>query len=189
MMSNSRRIGRTHHYMPGRAVRYCNPRSRTRLDRWLEHCPAAPAGPITLNNRRPTERRRLPAGNSAVARRSGMASLRRNDLATPGTRDNASLSQPPKRTTIRRYWPEIVEFPTYPPVPFWCQLRYSQDSTGRTSYAFDAAGNQQIVREPSGSRTTYGWDYDNQNTLVRMPDGTRVTMAYNADFRRTRKDT
>ena len=53
---------------------------------------------------------------------------------------------------------------------------------------FDAAGNQQIERAPSGT-TTNVWNYENQMTLVQMPNGSRVTMAYNANFRRTKKRT
>ncbi len=58
------------------------------------------------------------------------------------------------------------------------QLTYSHDVSGRTTYTFDADGNQQVVREPSGSRTTYSWDYENRMTRVALPSGVRNTMAY-----------
>ncbi|MBL8849284.1 MAG: hypothetical protein JNG89_06350, partial [Planctomycetaceae bacterium] len=45
-------------------------------------------------------------------------------------------------------------------------FRYSQDVSGRTTFTFDADGNQQLVREPSGNRTTYSWDYENRMTLA-----------------------
>ena len=69
------------------------------------------------------------------------------------------------------------------------QLKYNLDATGRTTYTFDANGNQQIVQPPIGNRTTNVWDYENQTISVQNPDGSRVTMAYNADNRRVRKDT
>jgi RHS repeat-associated protein len=68
------------------------------------------------------------------------------------------------------------------------QIRYTQDGSGRTTYTFDANGNQQSALEPNGDRTTYSWDCENQNTLVRLADGSGVTMTYNHDFRRVRND-
>ena len=68
------------------------------------------------------------------------------------------------------------------------QLKTSLDSSGVTSYTFDAAGNQQVVEEPSGARTTNTWSYENQTTLVVKPSGARITSMYNADNRRVRKE-
>ena len=61
------------------------------------------------------------------------------------------------------------------------QLIYSEDASGRTTYTFDADGNQEVVEQPSGERTTYAWDYENRMTSVRLPSGVRNTMAYDAD--------
>ena len=69
------------------------------------------------------------------------------------------------------------------------QIRYSEDGTGRTTYSFDANGNQELVESPAGEKTTYVWDYENQITLVKKTDGSRVTFTYNADNRRVRKET
>jgi YD repeat-containing protein len=68
-------------------------------------------------------------------------------------------------------------------------LQTSRDTSGVTTYTFDANGNQQVVEAPGGGRTTYTWDYENETTLVQLPTGARVTMAYNADNRRVWKDT
>jgi len=40
------------------------------------------------------------------------------------------------------------------------QIKYSTAAAGRTTYTFDANGNQQIVREPAGARTTTTWNYE-----------------------------
>ncbi len=61
--------------------------------------------------------------------------------------------------------------------------------TRRTTYTFDANGNQQVVEAPSGGKTTTTWDYENQPTLVQKPDNSRVTAVYNTDNRRIRKGT
>ncbi len=58
------------------------------------------------------------------------------------------------------------------------QLEWSEDATGRTTYAFDADGNQELVQEPGGDRTTTSWDYENRTTLVQLSSGVRNTMAY-----------
>ena len=68
------------------------------------------------------------------------------------------------------------------------QLVSSVDSTGTTTYAFDANGNQQIVESPGGQRTTNSWGYENGLTAVAMPDGSRVTYTYNADDVRSDRD-
>jgi uncharacterized protein RhaS with RHS repeats len=51
----------------------------------------------------------------------------------------------------------------------------------RTTYVYDANGNQRIVLEPSGARTTHTWDYENKQILVVQPGGTRVTCSYAPD--------
>ena len=58
------------------------------------------------------------------------------------------------------------------------QLRYTEDAAGRTTYTFDADGNQQRILAPNGDRTTYVWDYENRMTRVELPSGIRNTMAY-----------
>jgi YD repeat-containing protein len=58
------------------------------------------------------------------------------------------------------------------------QLRYTEDVSGRTTYTFDADGNQQRILAPNGDRTTYVWDYENRMTRVELPSGIRNTMAY-----------
>jgi YD repeat-containing protein len=68
------------------------------------------------------------------------------------------------------------------------KIKYSTAAAGRTTYTFDANGNQQIVREPAGGRTTTTWSYENQPTLFRMPDGSRVTITYNANNRRVDRE-
>jgi YD repeat-containing protein len=67
------------------------------------------------------------------------------------------------------------------------QLKFADDASGRSTYTFDADGNQQIVLAPNGDLTTYAWDYENQLLLVQESDGSRATMSYNADFRRVQK--
>ena len=67
------------------------------------------------------------------------------------------------------------------------QIKYSTAVAGRTTYTFDASGNQQIVKDPAGARTTTTWNFENQPTLFRLPDGSRVTMTYNANNRRVKR--
>jgi RHS repeat-associated protein len=69
------------------------------------------------------------------------------------------------------------------------QLTYGLAAAGRTTYTFDAAGNQQIELTPAGARTTTTWNYENQPTVYQLSTGSRVTMSYNADNRRTQKQT
>ncbi len=64
------------------------------------------------------------------------------------------------------------------------QLRWSQDASGRTTYTFDADGNQQVVLSPSGDRVTNLWDYENKLIGVQHPTGSRETMAYDPDGKR-----
>ena len=61
------------------------------------------------------------------------------------------------------------------------QLINVQDSTGFTTYAFDANGNQSLVVSPTGNRTTSTWGYENQIELVNLPNGNLVTSSYDAD--------
>ncbi len=64
------------------------------------------------------------------------------------------------------------------------QLQWSQDASGRTTYTFDADGNQQVVLSPSGDRVTNVWDYENKLIGVQHPAGSRETMAYDPDGKR-----
>jgi YD repeat-containing protein len=67
------------------------------------------------------------------------------------------------------------------------QLIDSVDSTGTTSYSYDADGNLSLAVSPTGERTTRTWGYENQVELVQLPDGKLVTALYNADNRRVQK--
>jgi len=70
------------------------------------------------------------------------------------------------------------------------QIVYSVAAAGRTTYPFDADGNQQIVRNPDGTRVTTTWDFANQPTQYNQPGNTTfsvVTMTYNADNQRVEK--
>ena len=64
------------------------------------------------------------------------------------------------------------------------QLQWSQDASGRTTYTFDADGNQHVVLSPSGDRVTNLWDYENRLIGVLHPDGSRETMDYDPDGKR-----
>ena len=68
------------------------------------------------------------------------------------------------------------------------QLSYNQAVAGRTTYAYDSAGNQQLEQPPAGSRTTTTWDYENQPIVYRLPDASRMTMSYNSDSRRVTEE-
>jgi YD repeat-containing protein len=68
------------------------------------------------------------------------------------------------------------------------QTQTQVNSSGTTTYSFDAVGNKQIVNAPGGI-TTNVWDYENQTTLTVKPSGQRVTMLYDADLLRVRKET
>ena len=63
-------------------------------------------------------------------------------------------------------------------------MAWSQDASGRTTYTFDADGNQQVVLSPSGDRVTNVWDYENKLVGVQHPAGSRETMAYDPDGKR-----
>ena len=68
------------------------------------------------------------------------------------------------------------------------QIEHSQAAAGRTTYTFDADGNQQVVEQPSGDRTTNVWDYENRMTAVQLPSGSPVTMSYSPDNRRVSRE-
>ena len=51
------------------------------------------------------------------------------------------------------------------------QLAWSQDASGRTTYTFDADGNNKVVLSPSGDRVTNLWDYENKLIGVQHPAG------------------
>ncbi|MEW4526647.1 RHS repeat-associated core domain-containing protein [Maioricimonas sp. JC845] len=68
------------------------------------------------------------------------------------------------------------------------QLVTSLDSSGTTTYTFDADGNQQLIVAPSGNRTTTTWDFENRTTLVELPDATRNTMLYEPEGLRVQLD-
>ena len=51
------------------------------------------------------------------------------------------------------------------------RLRRSDAVAGRTTYTYDAAGNQRTVEDPTGDVVTNTWSYENQNTLVEQPAG------------------
>src|SRR5262249_40460515 len=70
------------------------------------------------------------------------------------------------------------------------QIVYSLAAAGRTTYVFDANGNQQVVRNPDGTRVTTTWNYESQPTKYSQPANVTypvVTMAYNADSQRVQK--
>jgi len=69
------------------------------------------------------------------------------------------------------------------------QLINSVDSTGITTFSYDANGNQSLVLSPTGERTTSSWGYENQVVLVELPSGQVVTASYNADNRRVEEIT
>ncbi|MFK7818506.1 MAG: RHS repeat domain-containing protein, partial [Planctomycetaceae bacterium] len=61
------------------------------------------------------------------------------------------------------------------------QIVFSEAATGRTTYTFDANGNQQLTLTPTGGRTTNVWDYENRMTSTLMPGSVVNTMTYKAD--------
>lgn len=67
------------------------------------------------------------------------------------------------------------------------QVTNSKDSTGITTYSFDANGNLSLAISPAGDRTTRIWGYENQVVLVELPRDQVVTASYNADNRRVQK--
>ena len=66
------------------------------------------------------------------------------------------------------------------------QLKWSEAAGGRTTYVFDADGNQQVVLSPSRDRVTNLWDYENRQIGVQHPAGSRETMAYDPDGKRVK---
>jgi RHS repeat-associated protein len=67
------------------------------------------------------------------------------------------------------------------------ELLTGQDNTGRTTYVFDKAGNQQVVTVPAGTRTTYTWDFENMLTRVALAAGVPNTFQYDGDSKRVQK--
>ena len=67
------------------------------------------------------------------------------------------------------------------------EIIYSLDGTGRTTFTFDAAGNQARTISPALARTTYVWDGENRLSKVSLPTSVINTMTYNADSLRVQK--
>ena len=61
------------------------------------------------------------------------------------------------------------------------QINDSVVAAGRTTYTFNANGNQPIVLEPDGDSSTTMWDYENRPTLYELPSTELVTLTDNAD--------
>ena len=69
------------------------------------------------------------------------------------------------------------------------RVRYASTVSGRTTYSYDAAGNQTAIEIPAGDITTTIWDADSRQQAVEKPDGSRVTFTYNCDhWRVARQD-
>ena len=68
------------------------------------------------------------------------------------------------------------------------QIDVSEAAAGRTTYTFDADGNQQIVEQPSSDRTTNVWDYENRLTNTVLPNAARCTLSYQPDNLRVTSD-
>ena len=69
------------------------------------------------------------------------------------------------------------------------QIVYAPATTGRTSYVFDATGNEQVVKTLDGTRVTT-WNFDRQPTQYNQPSNATypvVAMAYNSDNQRVRE--
>ena len=58
------------------------------------------------------------------------------------------------------------------------RLTLERTLTTRTTYAYDADGNQQVVEEPSGDITTQSWSYENKLIQVEQPAAVIHTYAY-----------
>ena len=68
------------------------------------------------------------------------------------------------------------------------RVEHVKDSSGTSTFTFDADGNQELVEHPGGTVTTNTWDYENRLIRVQLPSGARVTAAYDADGVRVSKD-
>jgi len=55
------------------------------------------------------------------------------------------------------------------------RLWFSTALAGRTTYVFDANGNQRREQKPSGDITTLTWTFENQQQAVETPTGDIVT--------------
>ena len=69
------------------------------------------------------------------------------------------------------------------------QLKYTVSGGIRTTYTYDANGNQVGVLFAGGARNTTTWDYEDRGTRYALGTGPIVTMVYNADHLRVRKET
>jgi RHS repeat-associated protein len=69
------------------------------------------------------------------------------------------------------------------------QTRYAQEPSGRTTFAYDGAGNQFRQLSPSLQITTSVFDYEGMNRATVLPAGSRVTSTYDADRRRVARET
>ncbi len=68
------------------------------------------------------------------------------------------------------------------------RLLVAADFSGRTTYSYDAAGNQTAIEDPSGDITTTIWDFDSRQQAVEQPDTSRVTFTYNCDHWRVGRE-
>ena len=68
------------------------------------------------------------------------------------------------------------------------QLRYYDNNTGRTTYIYDANGNERSSRVSSGGVTTNLWDFENKLKTRVMASGARSTYTYDPDGKLIRKD-
>ncbi|MHB8638094.1 MAG: RHS repeat domain-containing protein [Fimbriimonadaceae bacterium] len=68
------------------------------------------------------------------------------------------------------------------------QLSKFVDSSGnRTTFSYDATGNQRTQQVPGGGITTNTWDLENRLTKVALPSGTVNTFTYNGDGQRVKR--
>ena len=68
------------------------------------------------------------------------------------------------------------------------QLQTACDTSGTTSFTFDANGNQLVTVTPTLSRTTNAWDYENLTTTVELGSGITATYSWDADGHRVAKE-
>jgi len=67
------------------------------------------------------------------------------------------------------------------------QIRYQLNAAGRTTYTFDANGNEILVLTPTGERTTTVWNYENSPVVTATPDKGTQTSVYDPDNVRVKK--
>ena len=58
------------------------------------------------------------------------------------------------------------------------RIIYSESLAGRTTYTYDASGNERQVEEPSGDISTRTWSYENKLVQLEQPMGVVTTYAY-----------